>query len=108
MAVWTREDTKLWISQLEGRISDIDFYLNKTVDWCEDRDIIDDRYVFLFSFMTCIWVCNMRGESITYNELLEILGLENMCVMDDRIYDLGDQFSNLDYDDLLEAVLKIM
>ena len=106
MSSWSRSDTRLWISQIEKRLSDIQFYLEKTLQWCEENDIYDDRYVFILSFMSCLWVCNMRNENITYNELLEILGLENMTVNEDKVYDLGNMFQNLDHYDLLAAVLK--
>lgn len=106
MKPWTREDTKYWISQLENRISDIDYYLKETIQWCELNSIYDDRKVFMCSFLTCVWVCHMRGETISYKELLEILGLENMYMGEDSIYDIGPQFNDVTHEELLELVIR--
>jgi hypothetical protein len=48
----------------------------------------------------------MRDEVITYKELLEILGLENMFVGEDSIYNLGPQLSNVSHEELLELVIR--
>jgi hypothetical protein len=37
--IWSRDDTKEWVIQLEHRLEDIDYYLKKTVDWCEEWHI---------------------------------------------------------------------
>ena len=44
-APWTRLDTQHWIDQLEHRIEDIDYYLNRTLEWCEDRGVYNDQAV---------------------------------------------------------------
>lgn len=107
MKYWSREDTRDWISQLENRLEDIDYYLDQTVKWCESQFIHDDRQVFVCSFLTCIWVCHMRNESISYIELLEILGIDNINVThDDRIYEIGDEFKDIDYEELLRLAAK--
>lgn len=106
MKPWTRDNTKFWITQLEQRIKDIDYYLKKTLEWCEDHYIYDDRKVFILSFLTVIWVSNMRDEPISYVELLEILGLENMIVGEDRIYDIGPTIANLTFEQMLAVVIK--
>ena len=106
MNTWTRQDTRNWISQLERRMADIKYYLDQTLDWCEDNDICDDRYIFILSFMTCIWVCNMRSESIAYSEILDILGVKHSEIVEDKTYDLGSNFEGLDHEELLVAVLK--
>lgn len=106
MHIWTREDTKHWIAQLEHRIEDIDYYLKKTVEWCEDNYVYDDRKVFMLSFLTIIWVSHMREEPISYVELLEILGMPEMIVGDDKIYDLGPELSNVEHEQLLSIILK--
>ncbi len=106
MKPWTRDDTKYWISQLENRIEDIDYYLKETIRWCEDHYIHDDRKVFMCSFLTCVWVCHMRNESITYKELLEILGLENMYTGEDSIYNLGPNLKNVDHEELLNLITR--
>jgi len=104
--MWTREDTRYWIKQLEHRINDINYYLNQTVEWCENNYIYDHDRVFICSFITCIWVCHQRDELITYNELLEMLGLENMVIDEDKIYELDGQYIDFSHEEVLEAVIK--
>lgn len=106
MKPWTREDTKFWISQLEHRIEDIDYYLRKTVEWCEDNYVYDDRHVFMLSFLTVVWVSNMRDEPISYVELLEILGMPEMIEGEDKIYSLGLDMLNVSHEELLQMVYK--
>lgn len=106
MKPWTREDTKFWISQLEHRIEDIEYYLKETIEWCEENYVYDDRKVFMLSFLTVIWVSNMRDEPISYVELLEILGIPEMIVGEDKIYELGPEFLNVSHDQLLNLVLS--
>lgn len=106
MKPWTREDTKLWIGQLEHRIKDIDYYLRKTIEWCEDHYVYDDRHVFMLSFLTVIWVSNMRNEPISYVELLEILGMPELITGEDKLYNLGPDALNVDHEQLLNIILK--
>jgi hypothetical protein len=107
MKPWLREDTKEWIAQVEHRIEDIDYYLKRTLEWCEINDVYRDEQVFMCSFLTCIWVCRMRNEQVSYNELLEILGLESHTVPDtDKLYDLGPMLENLDHEEILNLAVK--
>jgi hypothetical protein len=101
---WLRHDTQEWVTQLENRLEDIDYYLNRTVAWCEDRGITDDRTLMSCAFITCIWVSHMREEPITYSELLEFIGLAHLEVGDDKIYDLGSTLSRLDHEEVLQLV----
>lgn len=52
MKYWSREDTKSWIAQLEHRIEDIEYYLKKTVQWCEQNEVYDDKLIFVCLIMT--------------------------------------------------------
>lgn len=106
MKPWTREDTKFWISQLEHRLEDIDYYLKETTEWCERNYIYDDRKVFMLSFLTVIWVSHMRDEPISYIELLEILGIPELIEGEDKIYYLGPELTNLSHEELLNMVYK--
>lgn len=107
MRPWTRDDTKEWITQLEHRLEDIDYYLKRTSDWCDEYGIDDDRLVFLCSFLTCVWVSAMREEPITYTELMEMLGVDEYEVEEDKIYELGEKFLELDHDELLEKAVEV-
>ena len=104
MKPWTRENTQDWISQLENRLEDIDYYLNRTVEWCEKQGIWEDEKVMSLAILTCLWVTNMRSEEITRKELYEILGIEGWEDADDCIYYIGDQLSKLDYEEMLVLV----
>jgi hypothetical protein len=107
MNYWSRKDTKAWVEQLENRIDDIDYYLKKTIDWCDSYGIDNDQLIFLCSFLTCIWVSELRGEPITYNELMELLGVEDREIEEDKIYELEEKFLELEHDELLEKVVEM-
>jgi len=104
---WTRDDTKEWITQLEHRLEDIDYYLQRTTDWCDEYGIDDSRLVFLCSFLTCIWVSHMRGEFITQTELMELLGVEIEEIDEDKIYELDDKWGSMDHEELLEKAVEV-
>lgn len=106
MKPWTRDDTKEWICQLEHRIEDIDYYLHKTAEWCEEYGIDDGHVVFMCSFLTCIWVSHMRGEPITYLELMEMLGVDEWENTEEKIYELDDRWGELDHHEFLEQIVS--
>ena len=106
MRPWTRDDTREWIAQLEDRINDISEYLDKTLEWCENNYIRDERIVFICSFLTCIWVSQLSDEPITYVELMEMLGVPDPEPDEEKLYELGDQFLNLTHRELLESAVK--
>ena len=106
MKYWSRDDTKEWIVQLEHRVQDIDYYLNKTLEWCEDYGVEDNHVVFMCSFLTCIWVSHMRGEEITFTELMEMLGVQEWESDEEKIYQLDDRWGDLDFHDFLEQVVE--
>lgn len=108
MQYWSRDDTKEWIIQLEHRLEDIDYYLSKTVDWCEEYGIDDSRVVFMCSFLTCVWVSQMRGEPISFTELMEMIGVEEWETdsTEDKVYELDEKFAGLDHFELLERAVE--
>ena len=106
MTYWSRNDTKEWIIQLEHRVQDIDYYLNKTLEWCEDYGVDDNHVVFMCSFLTCVWVSHMRDEPITFTELMEMLGVREWDSNEEKIYELDDRWGNLDFHDFLEQVVE--
>ena len=106
MTPWTRDNTKTWIAQLENRLEDIAYYLKETEIWCEDHCVYDDQKVFMCNLLTCVWVSHMRNETISYRELLEILGVEKLMDDEDKIYALGPNFCNLDHEEMLELIVN--
>lgn len=102
MKPWMRDNTKDWIHQIESRIEDIDYYLKRTIHWCESNEVYSDKHILIYSMMTCIWVSSMRQEHISFNELLEILGIpEDERLTEDQIYNLGPLISHMDHEEML-------
>jgi hypothetical protein len=101
---WSREDTQYWIAQLENRIEDIDYYLNRTVEWCENNGIWSNESVFALSFVTVLWVSHMRNEEISRQEIYELLGVIDFDQIEDAVMELGDQLSGMDWEDMLNLV----
>lgn len=106
MKYWSREDTKAWLAQLEDRIEDISHYIDQTLDWCEDYYIDDDKVIFMCCFLTAIWVSQLRGEPITYLELMEMLGIKDIPDSEDKFYELDSRFEDLTHRELLEEAVK--
>ena len=106
MAYWSRNDTKEWIVQLEHRVQDMDYYLDKASDWCDEYGIDNNNLIFMCSFLTCVWVSNMRGEHITFNELMEILGVDEWDDDEEKYYELDECWGNLDFHEFLEKVVE--
>jgi len=105
---WSIYDTKLWINQLENRIEDIDYYLNQTIKYCEDNDIINNETVFTLSFLTVLWVSYMREEPISRREIFEILCIKDWEDLPDSPVELGAKLADFDLQDLLNLVSKQM
>ena len=106
MNYWSREDTKAWVAQLEDRIEDISHYIDLTLDWCEEQYVDDDKVIFMCCFLTAIWVSQLRGEPISYIELMEMLGIKDIPDSEDKIYELDSQFEDLTHKELLKMAVK--
>jgi hypothetical protein len=50
----------------------------------------------------------MRGEPITYTELMEILGVEEFETGEEKLYELDEKWVQLDHSDLLEHVVMML
>jgi hypothetical protein len=96
MKVWNRDSTRLWIAQLEHRIEDIQYYMERTVRWCETNEVYSDRTVFACVVMTAVWVSHMRNEPISKHELFEMLGVEGWDKVDDAIYEFNSDYESFD------------
>lgn len=107
MNIWTRDHTQNWISQLENRIEDIDYYLMETIKWCEDNNIYEDETVFACSLITVVWVSHMRHEPISKREAMEILGVKDWETVPDEEFLLGQRYQDLDLPELLARVTKL-
>ena len=105
MKYWSRENTKDWIAHLEDRIDDIEYHLEKTHEWCDQHYIDDNSLVFMCCFLTCIWVSQLRGELITYVELMEMLGIHDIEVNEEKFYELDLKYENMTHRELLESAV---
>lgn len=105
MNYWSRDNTKDWIHQIENRVEDFQYYVDRTLNWCEQNDVYSEKTILILTFMTCIWVSTMREEPITFSELMEILNLPLDEKFEDKIYELDDRYKHLDHDQLLEFLL---
>lgn len=103
---WTREQTREWIAHLENRLEDIDYYLHRTVDWCEDHGVYNDQAVFACAVMTVIWVSHMRQEPLSKREVLEMVGVIDFYNAEDQEYNLSPQYQNYELEELLEVVAE--
>lgn len=101
---WSRENTKNWIAQLEHRIEDIEYYLRKTVQWCEENEIYEDRVVMACAVMTAAWVSYMRQEPLSKQEIFEILGVEGWENIDDGIFEFNGDYDHLEHEELLRMI----
>lgn len=101
---WSRDSTKEWIHQVENRLDDVDYYLKRTVEWCENNGIWDKEKVFSLGFVTVLWVCHMRSEEVSRREIYEILGIDEWEESEDCVVILGNQLSGLDYEEMLGLV----
>jgi hypothetical protein len=101
---WTRDQTREWIAHLENRLEDIDYYLNRTVEWCENHGVYNDQAVFACAVMTVIWVSHMRQEPLSKREVLELVGVVDYYNAEDQEYQLNPEFRNYELEELLEVV----
>ena len=103
---WTRDNTKHWVLQLEHRIEDIEYYLKRTLEWCEDNEVYDERLIFCCSIMTAAWVSYMRQEPLSKQEIFEILGIKDWENVEDGIFEFNSDYEHLDHEELLTMIIK--
>jgi hypothetical protein len=103
---WTRDDTREWIAQLENRVEDIDYYLTRAVDWCEQNGVWNDRKVFACCAMTVIWVSHMRNEPISRRELFELLDIKDADSIADAEYTLDPKMLDKEFEEILDLVIQ--
>jgi hypothetical protein len=56
-------------------------------------------------FLTCIWVSQLRGEPISYLELMEILGIKEFDNIEEKFYELGEEYICLEHEELLQKAV---
>lgn len=102
---WTRDKTKQWIAQLEHRVEDIEYYLRRTLEWCEENEVYDERLIFACSIMTASWVSYMRQEPLSKQEIFEILGIKGWETVEDGIFEFNGEYDYLEHEELLRMIV---
>jgi hypothetical protein len=72
---WLREDTQEWISLVESRLDDMNYYKTEAQKWCYENDITDTELITRCIISTCIWVSQMRQEHLSFGELYDLIGV---------------------------------
>lgn len=104
---WTRNDTKDFIHRVESRIEDLDYYLKRTVEWCENNGVFENKRILMCCLISCIWVSSMREEVISFKEIVEIVGLEEFEDSNlDKVYNICQEFRNLEHEEILEMLIS--
>lgn len=107
MRYWSRDDTREWVKQIESRIDDITYYLDKTQHWCDNYGVDDAKTYFMCNLLTCIWVSQLRGEHITFSEMMEMLGVDEWECDEEKIYELDPEYSELEHEELLLRAVEV-
>ena len=94
MTPWERDNTRDWIAQLSNRLEDVEYYKAQTLLWCKENDVVSETLITKCIIATCIWVSNMRLESISLGEIYDFLGIPEEIYL--------SQESNRDMNDVIE------
>lgn len=106
MREWSIADTKEWLMKIQSRVEELKFFMEKTKCWCDEQDIYDSKLIFICCFITCIWVSQTRGESISSLELLDILEVDYPGEPEEKLFFLDSDFAELDHKELLEKAVE--
>ena len=79
---WEREDTVTWIAHVTNRLSDMDYYKQEAVKWCNENDVVSETIITKCIIATCIWVSHMRCEPISFGEIYDFLGIPTEVAID--------------------------
>lgn len=103
---WSREHTQEWYLQLENRLEDIEYYIERTLLWCEDNGVFSQEKVLACCVMAITWVCQVRNEPITMQEIFEIMDIQHWSEIDaNSTVELGINVTSMDLDQILEMVV---
>jgi len=106
MNPWTRDKTRDWINKVESRLDDFDYYIKRSTEWCENNGVFDTQKILMCNLITCIWVASMRNEQITFQELVELMGLSSTDdIQADKVYEVCEIFQNLDHEEILQILV---
>lgn len=99
--IWSREQTREWLAAIEDSVEDYEYYLRRTLEWCENNNAWSESKVLACCVMTIIWVSVLRGETITMRNVLEILGSDDVDLVSDEIVQLGPEVHSMNLEQIL-------
>lgn len=104
---WSRNDTQEWIAQMENRVADMQYYLEEALLWLTTYGYHHPHITIACLTMTCVWVANMRNETITSHEIMEIIGAptDNLELSND-IFELSPQYQGWDIEEIWYHVIR--
>lgn len=104
--IWTREDTRLWIHEVQLKLEAIEHCLDETTAWCEVMGVEgDDKLVFVLSFLTLLWVGYQFGEPSSKQQIFEILKIPEWEKVDDQLFVLPAKYGDLSQVDMLHLAM---
>lgn len=104
--IWSRAHTQEWYLQLENRLEDMEYYIERTLLWCEDHGIHTQEKTLACCVMTIVWVSQMRNETVTMQEIFEIMDIRHWSEVDaNSVVELGIDVTSMDLDQILEMVV---
>jgi len=113
MKPWERDDTRDWITALSGRLEDIEYYKSYTLTWCAEREIVSEVLITKCLIATCIWVSNMRLESLSLGEIYDFLGIPEEIYLEQEsnrsindIIGFTEELITVDLDYILKGIVE--
>jgi len=104
---WIREDTKEWITQMENRVQDMQYYLEEAILWLSVHGYHHPDMTIACLTMTCVWVANMRNEPITAHEIMEMIGADTEEVeIKDDIFELAPNYHGWEIEEIWYHVIR--
>lgn len=99
-------DVKDYIEYIKNRLTDFHCALVEAEIWMFENEIFSERLKTVCNIMTIVWVSYQRGETISKQEVFDILNLGEIPDKEEIIYSLREDFHNLDFTQMLQKTVK--
>ena len=90
-------EVKDWLKNLNERLIDFEFALIEAEIWFYENEIFSERLKTVCNIMVLVWTAHRRGETISKQEVFDILNLGENLDKEELIYSLREDFHNLDF-----------
>lgn len=97
---------KDYIESIRNRLTDFQYALIEAEIWFYENEIFSDRLKTVCNIMTVVWAAHQRGETISKQEVFDILNLGEIPDEEEVIYSLREDFHNLDFVQMLQRTVK--